>query len=445
MKRLPYRDYLLILLTAISALNFTDRIALGLALQSIKSDLHLNDAQLGFLTGLAFSVFYATAGIPIGRWADRGNRVTIVSLTTFVWSILIALSGRAVTFLQLLLARVGVGVGESGCIPTAYSLISDAFSRAERPRALGIYALGGSASFVVGYFWAGWINQIYGWRDMFMVIGAPGLLVAVLAAMTLREPRLRSGLVRRIAAFFPVRSSSQVQALLPRLWPTVQALYANAAYRNLLLALTANYLFGWGIVQWQPAFFIRSYGLRTGYLGTWLAFSLGISGMLGSYLGGHLASRHAQNNEPLQLRVVTALNVAYGAIYTYVYLSRNYYVSFALIGFAHALAALGNGPLFAAMQAVVPERVRGTSISIVFLCANLIGGGLGPLLVGVLSDFLHPLLGTESLRYALVAMGPGYFWGAWHLWRASKFVQVEIDTVSRQSAVQPPFAAEMLE
>lgn len=437
MRRPTYRNYLLVLLASILALNYTDRMALGLALQTIKADLHLSDAQLGFLTGLAFALFYATFGIPIGRWADRGNRVTIVALTTTLWSILVAISGRAVTFFQLLILRVGVGVGESGCIPPAYSLISDSFSSVERPRALGIYLLGGPASFIVGYFFAGWLNQFYGWRVMFMIIGAPGLLMAALAATTMREPRLGYGRRKSIAASSEVPPSAEHLSTPPTLWAAFRILFANITYRHLLLALAVNYLFGYGIMQWQPAFFIRSYGLKTGYLGTWLAISVGVSGLLGTYLGGYWASRHAGNNEPLQLRVLAGLNAGFGLISAFVYLTRDYHLSFVLIGIANAVGALESGPSFAAMQAVVPERVRGMSISVVFLFANLIGVGLGPLLVGVLSDWLHPLLGEESLRYALAAMGPGYFWGAWHLWRASKCVRRDIDTATKQASEHP--------
>src|SRR5262249_49919632 len=152
-------NYLVTLLMVIFAFNFLDRLALGIALQDIKFELHLSDTQLGFLSGIAFASFYALMGIPIARWADRGNRVTIIGLTTALWSAAVALCGVAMSFAQLLLIRVGVAVGEAGCQPSALSLISDYFNRAERPRAIGVYTMGAPLSFMVGFFAAGWLNQ----------------------------------------------------------------------------------------------------------------------------------------------------------------------------------------------------------------------------------------------------------------------------------------------
>src|SRR5687768_16882052 len=184
-----YKVYLLVLLLVICAFNYIDRLALGLVLQDIKVDLSLTDTQLGLLSGIAFALFYSIMGIPIARWADRGNRVAIITFTTALWSAAVALCGVASNFVQLLLIRIGVAVGEAGCTPPAHSLIADYFTRAERPRAVAIYMLGGQLS-VVGYLWAGWLNELYGWRVTFMLLGLPGLGLAALAWLTLREPRL---------------------------------------------------------------------------------------------------------------------------------------------------------------------------------------------------------------------------------------------------------------
>ena len=162
MRATVYRNYLLTVLLVILAFNYVDRVALGLLLQDIKVDLDLSDTQLGFLSGIAFALFYSVMGIPIARWADRGNRVMIITVTTALWSVAVALCGLAGSFLQLLLIRIGVAVGEAGCIPPAHSLIADYFTRAERPRAVARYMLGGPLSFVIGYFLAGWLNQLCG-------------------------------------------------------------------------------------------------------------------------------------------------------------------------------------------------------------------------------------------------------------------------------------------
>ena len=176
-----YKKYLLAVLLLLLAFSYVDRLALGLVLQDVKVDLDLSDAQLGLLTGIAFALFYSLMGIPIARWADRGDRVKIIAISGAVWSIAVVLCGFAENFLQLMLIRVVVAVGEAGCIPPAHSLIADHFSRQERPRALAIYCLGGPLSFIIGYFLAGWLNELYGWRMTFVLLGLPGVLVGALA------------------------------------------------------------------------------------------------------------------------------------------------------------------------------------------------------------------------------------------------------------------------
>jgi MFS family permease len=184
-----YRNYLLTSLLVILVFNYVDRLALGVVLQDIKVDLDLTDTQLGFLSGIAFALFYSVMGVPIARWADRGDRVVIIVLCTGLWSVAVLLCGVATSFVQLLLIRVVVAIGEAGCTPPAFSLIADYFNRAERPRAAAIYGLGGPLATIVGFFLAGWLNELYGWRVTFMALGAPGLLLAALAWFTLKEPR----------------------------------------------------------------------------------------------------------------------------------------------------------------------------------------------------------------------------------------------------------------
>jgi MFS family permease len=408
-----YRRYLLAVLLLILTFNYVDRLALGLLLQDIKSDLQLSDTQLGFLTGIAFALFYAVMGIPIARWADRGNRITIISLTTALWSLAVALCGVAGNFLQLLACRILVAVGEAGCIPPAHSLIPDQFNRAERPRAAAIYMLGGSLSGIFGYFGAGWLNELYGWRTTFIVLAVPGLVLAVLAALTLHEPR------RQKNGSEPVTAGS---VTAPTLQEVSTTLWANRTFRHLLLSYSVVSLFGSGIGQWLPAFFMRSHGLTTGELGAWFAVLFGLGGTMGTYWGGALASRYAASDERLQLRSMAALYCAYAVISSFIYLAPNGYFALAAVGIATTGGAAAVGPIFATIQTLVPEHMRAVSVALIYLIANLIGMGAGPFLVGVLSDALHASLGQDSLRYALLALCPGYLWGAWHLWRASATV-----------------------
>jgi MFS family permease len=412
-----YRRYLLGILMVTLAFNYVDRLALGLLLQNIKIDLRLSDTQLGLLTGIAFALFYSVLGIPIARWADRGNRITIITLTTALWSVAVALCGTAGNFVQLLLIRIGVAVGEAGCMPPAYSLIADHYTRAERPRAVAIYLLGVPLSAGIGYFVAGWLNELLGWRVTFILLGLPGVLLAGLAGFTLKEPR------RRRQA-----SQSPVAEARPDLRKVFVTLWANRTFRHLLLAYSVLSFFSLGIGKWKAAFFIRSHGLHTGELGTWFAAIYGLGGLLGTYCGGALASRIAAHNEALQLKAMAIAFCGFGPITAGVYLASDPHVAFALLSVAVVGVNMAMAPLFATIQSLVAPHMRATSIALIYLCANLIGMGLGPLAAGALSDAMRPWAGEESLRYALLTLCPGYLWCAWHCWRANTTVQRDLAT-----------------
>jgi len=400
------RGYFLLVLTLIFAFNYVDRIALGIMLQDIKADLKLTDTQLGLLTGIAFSLFYAAMGVPLARWADRGNRVTIISLTVGLWSAAVALCGMAGSFAHLMLLRIGVAVGEAGCQPPALSLISDYYGRKERTRAISRYKLGWPLALIIGNLSAGWLNELFGWRTTFVILGLPGLLLALLA-LSLREPR------RKAAAHAEAPAS-------PSLRKVAAALWGNATYRQLALCMLLTNFFTYGIVQWQPAFFVRSHGLETGELGTWLAIFYGGGTLLGTWVGGELMHRFAADNERLQMLLLTGLYIFFGVLWAAVYLAPTYQLAFVCLGLAVLGGGATNGPLYAATQTLVSPQMRAMSVAVVMFFSHLIGNGLGPLVAGGLSDLLRPSLGEESLRYALVALCPGYLWCAWCLWKASK-------------------------
>lgn len=420
-----YKKYMLVLLLVILAFNFVDRLALGLVMQQIKTDLHLSDTQLGLLTGFAFAVFYAVMGIPIARWADRGNRITIITLTTGLWSVMVALCGAASSFTHLLLVRVGVAVGEAGAVPPAHSLLADHFTRAERPRAMGIYMLGIPLSSFIGYFIAGWLNELFGWRMMFVLLGLPGIVLAILAWFTLREPR-RAGLAAGVVA--PVITPQ------PSMKKVFVTLWRIPSFRHMLLVFSVLFFFNTGITQWLPTFFIRTHGMQTGELGTWFTLAFGLTGLIGIYSGGALASRYAANNERLQLRIVAVLFLVLFLLRPIAFLMPTVVSAFALMVPAALMIYIADGPLFAVVQSLVPDRMRAMSIALIYLCANLIGLGLGPLAVGALSDAYRPWAGEESLRYALVTVCPGYLWAIWHVWRASKTVTHDLESAKVTSA-----------
>ncbi len=432
-----YKRYLLGVLLVVLACNAVDRLALGLVMQDIKTDLALSDTQLGLLTGIAFALFYATMGIPIARWADRGNRVTILSLTTALWRAAVAWCALAGNCYQLILIRISAAIGEAGCLPPAHSLIADHFTRAERPRALAIYMLGVPLAALIGYLLAGWLNEVFGWRVMFVVLGLPGLALAVLVKLTLREPRLTKPKTTT-ASRIDVRPSDVHESVItpqqqPRLDEVARVLWANTTFRHLLMSFSVLFLFSYGVAQWKPTFFIRTYGMQTGELGTWLALITGVGGALGTFVGGELATRFAANNERLQLKLMSFTYICFGVTSALLFLSPNQYWAFGFMAVGSVGGVLGAAPLFAMIQTLVPPQMRATALAILYLFINLIGMGFGTLLVGALSDALHPVFGDDSLRYALLAVCPGFAWAALHLWLASKSVEKDLHEVQFQA------------
>nr|WP_053000360.1 MFS transporter [Sphingomonas sp. Y57] len=430
-----YRKYMLAVLLMISASSYVDRIALGLVLQDIKLEFDLSDTQLGVLTGIAFALFYSLMGIPIARWADQGNRVTIISLTTALWSAALAACTMAGSFAQLLLIRIGVAVGEAGCIPPAHSLIADHYSRDERPRAVSIYMMGAPLSLVVGYFLAGWLNELYGWRTMFLILGLPGIGLAALARFTLREPRRARASTPRPQGL--PSGDMPRDELRPGIGEVFRALWLNTTFRHLLVAFALTSFFAGGVGQWSPAFFIRTHGFETSELGMWLAIAHGGGGLAGVLWGGEIATRIAPSDEKKQLRAIGLSYCAFSVVTALIYMSPSYVLAFTFMALASFGAWLATGPLFSTIQTLVPAPMRATSIALLYLFANLIGMGLGPLATGMLSDALHPVFGSESLRYALLALCPGYLWGAWYIWRASSTVERDILKAAGAEAILP--------
>ncbi len=411
---LDYKHYLLGLLTLVGVLNYLDRYVLALLLEPIKQDLELSDSQLGFLTGFAFALFYAVAGIPLARWADRGNRNTVVTVTTGLWSAMLALCGLASNYWQLLLARVGVAVGEAGCMPSAQSLIADYFDRTERPKAMAFYVMFGPIAIIAGYLLGGWLGEAFGWRTTFILIGLPGIAVALLVRFTVREPRLKLPAVDH--QFIPLRE-------------VVRVLLRQKSFRHFFPAFCIAFFFNMGIYQWMPTFFIRSHGMSISEVGVWLAFSSGVCGIVGAYLGGFLASRYAYRKEALQMRFLGISIGLSGVLFSVGYLSSDRHIALFCVALVSILFGIGGGPVFAVLQSITQERMRAVTLALLFFFANLIGFGLGPWVTGILSDALHDRFGQESLRYALVILSPGYLWAGYHYWRVGDTVEEEIRAV----------------
>jgi MFS family permease len=410
---------MLTILAVVYAFHFVDRQVVSLLIEDIKADMRLSDTQMGLLTGMAFALFYSTLGIPIARWADRGNRITIISLSTALWSVMVLCCGMVGAYWQLLLARVGAAVGEAGCLPPAQSLIAEHYDRRERARAMSLFMMGGQASLIVSSVAAGWLNQWYGWRATFLILGVPGLLLALIVRVHLREPRLGVG----ARPHKPPDAAERAGYIAD-----FRTLWRHLAYRHLTASYAVISLFGFGVGQWMIPFLIRTHGIDTGELGSWYALIWGVGGAVGTFAGGYLASGYAADKERLQLKIMAALLVAFIPLYLGIYLTHNISLAFGLMTVGALFYTGMMAPLFAMIQQIVAPNMRALAIAVLLLASNLIGMGLGPFAVGALSDFLAPRLGEESLRVALVMWTPGYLWGAFHLFWARRYVRDGIES-----------------
>lgn len=386
-----YRRYVLFVLMMVYALNFVDRQILVILQESIKADMALSDTQLGLLTGFAFAIFYVSVGIPIARWADVGNRKNIISLAIAVWSGMTALSGLTQNFWQLLLARIGVGVGEAGGSPPAHSIISDYYPAEQRGTAISIYSIGLYLGILLGFIVGGWVNQQYGWRVAFFVVGLPGFLVALVVKLTIIEPirgrndgkikhQVEKGSFRQsIATLFKLKSFG---------------FYAVGA------SLVAFVQYGVG--NFLPSFLIRTHQLGYMEVGVTLAVITGIGGAIGTFCGGYMADKFGVKDKRWYLWAA-AFPALLSLPFILIALSSSDLNTARICLFLGTLfLSFYFAPIVAITHSLVLPQMRAMGSAVLFFIINLIGLGLGPLFVGVASDLLNPAYGQDSLRYALM-------------------------------------------
>lgn len=385
-----YTWYVIGLLSVVNVFNFMDRVALSVLLPYIKADLELSDAQLGLLIGFAFALFYAICGIPIARWADRGTRRNIIAVTLTVWSVMTALCGAAHNFWQLLGARVGVGAGEAGCLPAAQSIICDYVPPERRAVAYAVHSFGLVAGMMVGMALAGWLGELIGWRWTFVVLGLPGIAIAVVVRLTLREP---------VRGFFDVMEPGA--AALP-FGATVRQLWHCRTYRLIVLFLLLNGFVVYGLTQWWPSLYARVFGLNLSSVGVYLGLAIGAGQGTGLLIGGLLANKAGRHDARLPLQVGAAAIALSLPIVVVSLFVPSAHASILLVLLAGLLWSVSNGPVVAALYGSVAPAMRATGGALSIFLTSVLGLGLGPLFVGLLSDLLAPSLGVESLRYALL-------------------------------------------
>jgi MFS family permease len=407
-----YWYYVLGVLTLCYVANVVDRSqVLAASLEAIKREFGASDRQLGMLSGLPFAIFYSTLGIPIAAWADRSSRRNVLALAVATWSGMTALCGAAVNFGMLFAARVGTAIGEAGGSPPSHSLISDYFPKLKRGTAFSILALAVPIGTAIGAAVGGWGNQRFGWRATFMLVGLPGIVLALLVRLTVVEPP-------RGFADHGGRIVERKQ--VPGMFEVLRFMWDRSSFRHLSLAAAVHSIVWYAGGAFNNAFLQRSHQMNVAEAGYWISFFSVIAG-IGTFLGGYAADKMSRvmNDRRWYLWVpgiATLLAVPFQFV---AYLATDRSVTLMAFAAMQLLAAVFFGPSFAMTQALATLRMRSVATSLLLFVQTLIGQGLGPSAAGALSDYLRPSLAASSLRYALVAVGLANVWAAAHyLWGA---------------------------
>ena len=418
--------YALALLVLLYVINYVDRQVLAVLLEPIKQELHASDTAMGLLTGLAFALFYTTAGVPIARLADRGNRRNVIVWGVVVWSAMTAFCGLTRTFTQLAVARVGVGIGEAALNPAAHSLISDYFPPHRRATALAIFNMGGNLGVMLGFIAGGWIGETFGWRTAFMVVGLPGLAAALLTRLTLREP-LRGASDSQSDSQSDGQSDGQSDAAeVPRFREVVSFMLSRPTFGHVSLAAAFYVFAAYGCTIWGATFLIRVHGMSLAETGLWMGLVQGIGGGLGTFLGGYLADRFGQRDARL-LVWIPALGGVLAVPLLGVFLFAPT-PALALAGYAPAMvfSLFFVGPSYSVVQGLARVRMRAQAAALVLLTMNLIGLGIAPLVVGALNDALSSRFGDEAIRYSLLVTAAASLWAVAHSLLAARTIREDL-------------------
>ncbi len=403
-----YRYFVLGVLLVASVFAFIDRQLMSILLEPIKTEFGASDTAMGFLTGLAFALFYATLGVPVARLADNWSRRNVLAISMVVWSAATALCGLAASFWQLALYRFGVGIGEAGGTPPSHSLIASYFPASERATAMGIYGTGSQLGILIGLFGGAVIAAQMGWRWAFILFGVPGVLIGALVALLIKEPPRP-----------PPPKRSKLSADIARLWRIPS--FAAIAFATSLTSIA-----GFGMATWFPSFLVRVHSLSLTEAGLLLGLAGTTGALIGAVSGGVLCDRLIKKDLAWQLKL-PAVGAGLSAIFLGVFLvypeGHNTMIGEFRVPVASAFQFLGAvvsalwiGPAFAAVQTLTPAHLRSQASALLLLLLNLIGFGIGPVLVGFLSDQLTPLFGAQAIRYAMlitlvtVVMGSYLFW-----------------------------------
>lgn len=412
-----YRYLVLGVLTLVYIFNFVDRQVINVLAQPIINDLQISDGQFGMLSGLAFAAIYTTLGIPVARWADVGNRRNIVSIAVAVWSAMTILCGYAQNFFQLFMARFGVGVGEAGGSPPSHSIVSDIFPPEQRGTALSIYSLGVYGGILVGTVGGAYLVQYFDWRTAFIVVGAPGIFLAVLLRLIVKEPP--RGMVEARRDVAP-----------PSFFGVMRFLWDRKSFRHLSMACALHAFVTYGIGNFMPLFLGRTHGMPMLDVGWYYGMIAGIGGLSGTFFGGWISDRLIKKTGDrswyVRIAFVSTIAAIPLALNTFLIMPNGYAAVYSYL-FTSFMGGWYLAPCLASTHFLVGIRMRAMGSAILLFMLNLIGLGFGPMLTGYVSDYLTPEFGVDGLRYAMAITVLVNIWCAVHYYFALQTITGDFD------------------
>lgn len=411
------RYYMLGLLWLTYTFSALDRYVMGILVEPIKRDLGLSDTMMGFLSGAVFGLFYGTLAIPVALLADRYNRRNVIAASLFLWSVCTMFCGMAANAAQMALARLCVGVGEAGSAPPAQSMIADLFPPSERGKAVGLFATGGSLGVVLAFTLSGIIAGHWGWRAAFLLLGAPGVLLALILFATTREP------VRGLTDAAGVTSVGNVA---PPLRDVMSFVFASRGLVHLVAAVVLAATSSSMMALWLPAYLLRTYGVSEAQLGPALGLVIGVCGIIGTLAIGWVSDRISRHDASRRVQIGGLIQLIVWPCMAGALLVDNYRgaLMFLVIPglFSFAPVALS----WVIVQNLAPPRMRATIVAISALAANLGALVIGPQLVGIGSDCLADGDSSVGLRRALLLSGLLYPWAALHYARATALLRSRV-------------------
>ncbi len=438
-----YRAYVLFMLIVVYTFNFIDRQIIGILAVPIQAELGVSDTMMAAMRGLSFALLYSTLGVPIAWMADRYNRVRIMTAALTMWSFMTMVCGMITTPVQLFFARMGVGVGEAGGVAPAYSIVSDYFPPEQRARALAVYSFGVPIGSAVGIIFGGVIATVLDWRAAFVIVGALGIVLAPIFLLTTKEPergQFDAGERPKPVGFGPV----------------FETLRRKKSFWLLSLGAACSSMMGYGLFAWIPAFLVRSFGDALPGFFSWApsflvpegapallyaayfyGFVVFVGGLVGIWMGGVLADRLGAAKKANYARIPGLAFLAVAPFLIAGTLSNSLLVIFFVMLIPTALSLAWLGPVLAAFQHIVPPNMRATASAIFLLINNLIGIGLGDLLLGAMSDGFASQFGDESLRYSILCGGVFYLAASALLLWASRYLDNDWEVDAPAEAAEP--------